>query len=155
MSSVLVKAATKRDFARSYVHTAMVGLDGEKMSKSKGNLVLVSNLINQGVDPMVVRWALLSEHYQNYREWNEIVLSKSTREVAIVRQALSKSEVKPVKEVIRSLSDSLANNLDTPMALSSVLKWANESLDQSDKGSSANDAGELARTLDALLGLAL
>jgi cysteinyl-tRNA synthetase len=75
--------------------------------------------------------------------------------VAIVRQALSKSEVKPVKEVIRSLSDSLANNLDTPMALSSVLKWANESLDQSDKGSSANDAGELARTLDALLGLAL
>jgi hypothetical protein len=41
------------------------------------------------------------------------------------------------------------------MALSSVLKWANESLDQSDKGSSANDAGELARTLDALLGLAL
>jgi cysteinyl-tRNA synthetase len=75
--------------------------------------------------------------------------------VAIVRQALSKSEVKPVKEVIRSLSDSLANNLDTPMALSSVLKWANESLDQSDKGASANDAGELARTLDALLGLAL
>jgi cysteinyl-tRNA synthetase len=75
--------------------------------------------------------------------------------VGIVRQALSKSEVKPVKEVIRSLSDSLANNLDTPMALSSVLKWANESLDQSDKGSSANDAGELARTLDALLGLAL
>jgi L-cysteine:1D-myo-inositol 2-amino-2-deoxy-alpha-D-glucopyranoside ligase len=155
MSSVLVKAATKRDFARSYVHTAMVGLDGEKMSKSKGNLVLVSNLINQGVDPMVIRWALLSEHYQNYREWSEIVLSKSTQEVAIVRQALSKSEVKPVKEVIRSLSDSLANNLDTPMALSSVLKWANESLDQSDKGSSANDAGELARTLDALLGLAL
>jgi cysteinyl-tRNA synthetase len=75
--------------------------------------------------------------------------------VAVVRQALSKSEVKPVKEVIRSLSDSLANNLDTPMALSFVLKWAKESLDQSDKESSAYDAGELARTLDALLGLAL
>ena len=133
----------------------MVGLDGEKMSKSKGNLVLVSNLVNQGVDPMVIRWALLSEHYQNYREWSESVLSKSTKDVAVVRQALSKSEVKPVKEVIRSLNDSLANNLDSPMALSSVLKWAKESLDQSDKGSTANDAGELARTLDALLGLAL
>jgi L-cysteine:1D-myo-inositol 2-amino-2-deoxy-alpha-D-glucopyranoside ligase len=104
---------------------------------------------------MVIRWALLSEHYQTYREWSEIVLSKSTQEVRIVRQALSKSDVKPVKEVIRFLSDSLANNLDSPMALRSVLKWANDSLDESGNEATANDAGELSRTLDALLGLAL
>ena len=155
MSSALVKAATGRNFARFYVHTAMVGLAGEKMSKSKGNLVFVSKLIDQNVDPMVIRWALLSEHYQSYREWSDSVLKKSIEEVAIVRQALSKSEVQPVAQVISGISDSLADNLDTPKALSLTLTWAKESLINDEKESSANDAGELARTLDALLGLAL
>ena len=44
-------------FARAYVHAGMVGLDGEKMSKSKGNLVLVSALRESGLDPMVIRLA--------------------------------------------------------------------------------------------------
>ena len=42
----------------------MVGLDGEKMSKSKGNLVLVSELRARGVDPMAIRLALLAHHYR-------------------------------------------------------------------------------------------
>ena len=155
MSSALVKAATGRNFARFYVHTAMVGLAGEKMSKSKGNLVFVSKLIEQNVDPMVIRWALLSEHYQNYREWSDSVLKKSIEEVEIVRQALSKTEVKPVAQVISGISDSLADNLDTPKALSLILTWAKQTLINDEKESSVNDAGELARTLDALLGLAL
>jgi L-cysteine:1D-myo-inositol 2-amino-2-deoxy-alpha-D-glucopyranoside ligase len=47
-------------FARSYLHAGMVGLDGEKMSKSRGNLVFVSRLRQQGVDPGALRLALLS-----------------------------------------------------------------------------------------------
>ena len=39
-------------FAQNYVHTGMIGLDGEKMSKSRGNLVFVSKLRGAGVDPM-------------------------------------------------------------------------------------------------------
>jgi L-cysteine:1D-myo-inositol 2-amino-2-deoxy-alpha-D-glucopyranoside ligase len=155
MSSALVKAATGRNFARFYVHTAMVGLAGEKMSKSKGNLVFVSKLIEQNVDPMVIRWALLSEHYQNYREWSDSVLKKSIEEVEIVRQALSKTEVQPVAQLISGINESLADNLDTPKALSLILTWAKHSLINDEKDLSVNDAGELARTLDALLGLAL
>src|SRR6476469_3077154 len=49
-------------FARHYVHAGMIGLDGEKMSKSRGNLVLVSKLRNAGIDPMAVRLALLDGH---------------------------------------------------------------------------------------------
>ena len=47
----------------------MIGLDGEKMSKSRGNLVLVSRLREAGTDPMAIRLALLSGHYRADREW--------------------------------------------------------------------------------------
>ncbi len=56
-------------FAAHYVHAGMIGLDGEKMSKSRGNLVLVSKLRAAGVDPMAVRLALLDGHYRADREW--------------------------------------------------------------------------------------
>src|SRR5262249_45957456 len=56
-------------FARHYVHTGMIGLDGEKMSKSRGNLVFVSKLRGGGVDPMAIRLALMDGHYRADREW--------------------------------------------------------------------------------------
>ena len=56
-------------FARHYVHAGMIGLDGEKMSKSRGNLVFVSKLRAAGVDPMAIRLALLDGHYRRDREW--------------------------------------------------------------------------------------
>src|SRR6185503_3297094 len=55
-------------FARAYVHTGMVGYRGEKMSKSRGNLVFVSALRESGVDPMAIRLALLAHHYRD--DWN-------------------------------------------------------------------------------------
>lgn len=51
-------------FARAYVHAGMVGLDGEKMSKSRGNLVFVSHL-RETADPMAIRLALLAHHYRD------------------------------------------------------------------------------------------
>src|SRR5256885_4282179 len=51
-------------FARNYVHAGMIGLDGEKMSKSRGNLVFVSRLRADHVDQMAVRLALLAAHYR-------------------------------------------------------------------------------------------
>src|SRR5699024_8737456 len=69
MSAVQARALTGQPFAGTYVHQAMVGLDGEKMSKSKGNLVLVSALRAEGVDPMAVRLALLAQHYRTPWDW--------------------------------------------------------------------------------------
>ncbi len=54
-------------FAEHYVHAGMIGLDGEKMSKSRGNLVFVSRLRADKVDPMAVRLALISGHYRSDR----------------------------------------------------------------------------------------
>ncbi|MGO3886952.1 MAG: cysteine--1-D-myo-inosityl 2-amino-2-deoxy-alpha-D-glucopyranoside ligase, partial [Mycetocola sp.] len=57
------------DFALSYLHAGMVGLDGEKMSKSLGNLVLVSELRASGVNPSLIRLALYESHYRSDQNW--------------------------------------------------------------------------------------
>ena len=70
MSAVQSAALTHDDtFARHYVHQAMVGFEGEKMSKSRGNLVLVSKLRADGVDPMAIRLVLLDQHYRTGWEY--------------------------------------------------------------------------------------
>lgn len=153
MSAVLVKAATNRDFANYFIHTGMVGYQGEKMSKSKGNLVFVSKLIDQKIDPIVIRWALLSEHYQNYREWSDDLLIKAQNEVDLVRTALAKSEVVEPNGYLKMIAGSLANNLDTPAALSAILKWSEMSNKEDNSSDLVNGAGEMSRGLDALLGL--
>ena len=61
--------------SRGYVHAGMVGLDGEKMSKSRGNLVFVSTLREDGVDPMAIRLALLAHHYRTDWEWTAAQLT--------------------------------------------------------------------------------
>jgi L-cysteine:1D-myo-inositol 2-amino-2-deoxy-alpha-D-glucopyranoside ligase len=154
MSAALIKAATNREFAQFFIHTGMVGYQGEKMSKSKGNLVFVSKLIEKGIDPLVIRWALLSKHYQSYREWDDDLLSQSQLEIDVVREALSKSEVINPSEHLEKVVKALANNLDTPLALQSILEWANLSIQVQASSNISTGSGEMARGLDALLGLA-
>jgi L-cysteine:1D-myo-inositol 2-amino-2-deoxy-alpha-D-glucopyranoside ligase len=129
----------------------MVGLDGEKMSKSKGNLVFVSKLLSEGVDPMVLRHALLSEKYDEDRMWRSQTLERSELRVSKVRSALSRIECAPTDEVISSISQSVANDLDTPTALKLLDDWALASFN----GEIGGSVGELSRFIDAALGLAL
>ena len=151
MSEQKVKAAYGRGFAENYVHAAMIHLDGEKMSKSKGNLVFVSKLLNQGVDPMVIRWALLSGHYQQDRSWSDALLQKSTFEVSLMRSALAQSEVDDTKDLLQAITYDLGNNLDTPTALDRLITWAKSS----QRSPKVNESGLVSRGIDSLLGLAL
>ena len=151
MSEQIVRAAYGRGFANNYVHSAMIHLDGEKMSKSKGNLVFVSKLLSQGIDPMVIRWALLSGHYQQDRSWSDELLQKSSSEISLLRSALAQSEVAETKELIQSIISDLANNLDTPTALNRLIAWAKSS----QSSPKVNESGLVSRAIDSLLGLAL
>ena len=151
MSAQIVKAAYGRDFSQYFVHAAMIGLDGEKMSKSKGNLVFVSKLLSAGVDPMAIRWALLQGHYQKDREWSDNLLSESEVQIATVRRALAQSEVSDPKELIAGIIADLSNNLDTTSALKRLLSWSEQSIN----AGSVNQSGLVSRSIDALLGLAL
>ena len=151
MSAQIVKAALGRDFAESYIHAGMIGLDGEKMSKSKGNLIFVSKLIQEGVDPMVIRWALLSGHYQQDREWSTQLLQRAKDEVVLVRSALSRSETADASSLVNNLIIDLSDNLNTPKALSKIVDWSLES----NKIATSNHSGLVSRAIDSLLGLAL
>ena len=150
MSAAQAQAMLGIPFAQRFVHTGMVGLDGEKMSKSKGNLVFVSALLNAGVDPLVIRFALLKEHYRSDRMWTHAKLEIATAEVEVIKSALSRDLVTSTDRTIEAIIDSLAADLDTPAALTALLAWANGV----DHEPSQKGAGELSRTIDALLGLA-
>ena len=70
-------ATGERRFARHYVHAGMIGWDGHKMSKSRGNLVLVSRLRADGVDPAAIRMGLLAGRYRSDRFWSDEVLAEA------------------------------------------------------------------------------
>ena len=55
----------------------MVGLDGHKMRKSRGNLVLVSELRAAGFDPAAIRLAVLAHHYRDDWEWTDAGLAEA------------------------------------------------------------------------------
>ena len=151
MCAAQAHVMTGKELAASYVHTGMIGLDGEKMSKSKGNLVFVSRLVATGVDPMVIRWALMSTHYRVDRMWSDEVLSKAQLEVSKVKEALKMSDIAPTAQLVQQIAEAISNDLDTPAAIAAVLSWSQETLN----GSSGGDITQLRNTLDALLGLAL
>jgi len=151
MTAAIGKALCGFDFAKGYLHAGMVGLDGEKMSKSKGNLVLVSELLKAGYDPMVIRHALLSEGYTEDRMWKSETLNSSVARVAVLRSALARIEVAPTDNLIDSVAEHIANNLDTPAALRELDQWATDTAN----GAIGGSVGELSRFMDAVLGLAL
>ena len=138
-------------FARAYVHAGMVGYDGEKMSKSKGNLVLVSALREQGVDPMVIRAALLAHHYRADWEWTAADLEAAEERVARWRMALDSDSAADTRSLVEDVRAALADDLDAPKALASVDAWADTTL----AGQGDGDTAGVRAALDSLLGLRL
>src|SRR6516225_8551902 len=78
-------------FARCYVHAGMVRLDGEKMSKSLGNLVFVSRLVADGTDPMAVRLAIMANRYSGDWDWSAAGLGAAQERLARWRAAVSRA----------------------------------------------------------------
>lgn len=140
-------------FARSYVHAGMVGLDGEKMSKSKGNLVFVSALRRAGVDPAAIRLALLAHHYRSDWEYTEAVLDEAVARLARWRAAVSRPDGPAAEPMLDAVREALADDLDTPAALRAVDRWAEAQT--ADGGTDEGAPGLVSRTVDALLGVAL
>jgi L-cysteine:1D-myo-inositol 2-amino-2-deoxy-alpha-D-glucopyranoside ligase len=150
MSAAQARVLTGKRFARFFVHAGMIGLDGEKMSKSKGNLVFVSKLIQQGVDPMVIRLALLSHKYSADHMWHPSEIDRAQELFDLLRLQLSRMEVAPTDKTIEGIIRSLSNDLDTPMAIEELKKWVKET----ENGKVGGHPGELSRVIDALLGIA-
>ncbi|MGS2644744.1 cysteine--1-D-myo-inosityl 2-amino-2-deoxy-alpha-D-glucopyranoside ligase [Streptosporangium sp. LJ11] len=139
-------------FAKAYVHAGMVALDGEKMSKSKGNLVFVSRLRKE-TDPMAIRLALLAHHYRSDWEWTSGQLGSAEVRLARWRSAAGLQTGPDAGVVLERVRARMADDLDAPGALAVVDDWAERALSE---GGSDPDAPVLVReTVDALLGVAL
>jgi len=151
MSAAQSRSMTNQRFARSYVHAGMIGLNGEKMSKSLGNLVFVSTLISSGVSPAAIRWALMQHSYAEDLMWTENLLDAASSEIERLQLNLARMEVAPTDQVIREIIAALSSNLDTPRALRAIVQWMKET----ESGKSGGVAGELGRALDTLLGITL
>jgi L-cysteine:1D-myo-inositol 2-amino-2-deoxy-alpha-D-glucopyranoside ligase len=140
-----------KPLASTYVHAGMIGLDGEKMSKSKGNLVFVSKLVADGRDPMAIRWALMKKHYRTDRMWTEELLIEAENEIGALCKALEQKEVAPTQDLIQNIIEALSEDLNTPLVIEMVNAW----VDETNAGGTAGDAQSLINTLDALLGIKL
>ncbi|MEV7469897.1 cysteine--1-D-myo-inosityl 2-amino-2-deoxy-alpha-D-glucopyranoside ligase [Streptomyces kronopolitis] len=140
-------------FAKAYVHAGMVGLNGEKMSKSKGNLVFVSAVRREGTDPAAIRLALLAHHYRADWEWTDAVLEQAVERLARWRAAVSRPDGPSAEALVEEIRTALADDLDSPAALAAVDRWA--AAQQDGGGTDEGAPGLASRAVDALLGVAL
>ncbi|MBC3761194.1 cysteine--1-D-myo-inosityl 2-amino-2-deoxy-alpha-D-glucopyranoside ligase [Quadrisphaera oryzae] len=155
-------------FAGVYAHAGMVGLDGEKMSKSKGNLVLVSRLRAAGVEPAAVRLAVLAHHYRSDWSWTQAGLDDAVERLVRWRAAVAVGGAGAGADdgaagadqtaVLADLRARLADDLDAPGALAVLDAWAATVL-AAPGGPGTGEAGRradlVADAVDALLGIAL
>jgi L-cysteine:1D-myo-inositol 2-amino-2-deoxy-alpha-D-glucopyranoside ligase len=144
------ESLTGKPFARHWLHSAMVSYEGEKMSKSLGNLVFVSDLLKVA-DPRAIRLALLRHHYRSGFEWYDTDLDEA---VALLHRLLAAAELAsgpdpaPFAQRVR---DAIDNDLDAPHALEALDDLASAIL----SGGSDESAPVVLRELGQLVGVSL
>jgi L-cysteine:1D-myo-inositol 2-amino-2-deoxy-alpha-D-glucopyranoside ligase len=150
MSAAEAEVATGvAPFARAYLHAGMVGLDGEKMSKSLGNLVFVSRLLGEGTEAAALRLALLAGHYRTDRMWTQAHLDGGAARLAAWRAGVARPTGPDGAVLLAAVRDALADDLDTPAALAAVDAWCAFNGDDPQAPALVRD------TVDALLGVLL
>ncbi len=140
-------------FARHYVHSGMVAWQGHKMSKSRGNLVFVSQLVREGTDPMAIRLALLAHHYRTDWVWTPHGLEGAGERLQRWTAASQLPYGPPVDPLIDRVREVLADDLRTPSALDAVDSWVHTALTRG--GQDPASPGEMATLVDTLLGIRL
>jgi L-cysteine:1D-myo-inositol 2-amino-2-deoxy-alpha-D-glucopyranoside ligase len=139
-------ALTGRVLANLYSHTGLVAYRGDKMSKSAGNLVLVSSLVDAGVDPLAIRLAVLSQQYRDDWEWTDELLADAQQRLASWSAWVSGARSMRTTGILDELRTALSRDLDTPTAVAAV--------DARAAGNSVPAEVEL-DAIDALLGIRL
>ncbi|MET4094397.1 cysteine--1-D-myo-inosityl 2-amino-2-deoxy-alpha-D-glucopyranoside ligase [Arthrobacter sp. UYCu712] len=143
-----------KPLARHFTHSGMVGLNGEKMSKSKGNLVLVSRLRADGEDPAAIRLAILAHHYRTDWSWTGEGFAEAKNRLRTWREALAVAPAGSAAALVAGVRGALSDDLDAPGALVAVDEWARTALDGGGTGA-AGDAALVSDAVDALLGVEL
>ena len=156
MSAGHAAALSGHPLAKVYSHTGMVAYQGEKMSKSLGNLVLVSKLRASGSDPRAIRLALLAQHYRTDWEWTaEQLVEAETRlaawtlafgPIAVPAAIAAETAGESAATVVDRMRAALVNDLDTRGALAAV---------DAAVAAGVDDPALVGLAIDALLGVKL
>ena len=109
------EAATGEPFVKHWMHTALISKDGEKMSKSLGNLVFVDKLRTE-YEPMAIRLALIEHHYRSEWEWDDELMPRNSERIRAWRGAAEGRSGEVLDEVRERLDD----DLDSPGAVAAV-----------------------------------
>jgi len=150
-------AVPGESFAQVYSHAGMVGYDGEKMSKSRGNLVFVSALRNSDIDPMAIRLALLRHHFRSDWEWTDAELFEALDSLAQWRKAAALGTGAPAGPVVEEVLAAIADDLDAPRAVAAIDAWVAATLgvDGLADTSDPDAAVAIVALADAALGILL
>jgi len=109
------EAATGETFVKHWMHVAMVFKDGEKMSKSLGNLVFVDKLRTEW-DPRSIRMAIIEHSYRNEWEWDDELMPRNHKRLESWKASVGGS----ASDVLEQVRACLDNDLDTPGAVAAM-----------------------------------
>lgn len=140
-------------YARHYVHAGMVGYEGHKMSKSRGNLVFVSRSLASGQDPNVIRLALIGHHYHEDWEWTDNDFKAAHVRLRRWRDGVLSGCTSGAPELLTQMREHLANDLNIPAALQAIDRWV-AGAERVQPGP-RHDGMFAAEAIDALLGIDL
>lgn len=140
-------------FAHHYVHSGMVAWQGHKMSKSRGNLVFVSQLRHEGVEPAAIRLALLAHHYRTDWAWTPQGLQGAQDRLTLWRSAAERDRGPDGDALVARIRSALANDLRTPAALDALDDWSVAAV--RGEGDDAQAPRIMRDACDALLGVIL
>ena len=120
------------NFSKYWFHNGFVTFNGEKMSKSLGNIQLVNDLLKK-YNGETIRLSLLSAHYRQPLNWNKDILEQSKKTLLRIKKNFEKIKVKDFKifdinknEFYQEFQNSLFDDLNTPKALSIIGKNLNK-----------------------------
>ena len=146
------EAATGKPFVRFWVHHSFLMVDGQKMSKSLGNIYTVDDVIKKGYDPLALRYFYMTAHYRAFLNftWDALTAAQnSLTELRDIISSLPKSPKVPKPPIFqKKFFSALENDLNTPQALAVVWEVAKSDLTPAEKYALLLD-------FDAVLGLKL
>lgn len=117
------EAATgKKPFSRFWIHNAPVSYQGKKMSKSLGNLIMVSELLKK-YSPNVIRWYLFSHHYRQPFEYFEKDITRADNQFSEIINYINQNSYTGLdKNIFNEFIRLLEDDLNTPLALDVIIE---------------------------------
>lgn len=130
------ECAYEKPLANYWLHNEFIKVDGEKMSKSLGNIYTIQNLIEKKIHPLSFRYWLLTSHYSTPANftWDGVAGSQSALEKIISFYPSLPDSHGTDKYVQEQFEEAISDNLNTPIALSLLQEAKSKTLvDHMDK----------------------